>query len=194
MLRNSCSILAASAAFASLAAAAGPVVADPVTALCYRQHRDVVCDVRPGEAKNVSGVSASVGGRPINGVYERFDPGKSTTAWYFLIQQTAHPKDSATAVEQIVKHEGRRNYGVGTFTDKLEQRAAIGASRGEINRVKEIKGLYKSPGDAKTYLFEASNEALEKLTQFPAARKALVLLADGRADFARVPRQGDRDR
>jgi len=167
-------------ALCNLAALSLPAAAEPVSAFCYREHGQVVCDVRPGQAKSVSSITATVNQKEVKGQYEAFDPASRRTAWYFLIQQSANPKDSAQAVSKIANYDGRRDYGVATFADKLDERAPIGASRGDINKLRDK--LTGPAGSDRTYLFQAAREGVAKLVAYPAERKALVLFADGRSD------------
>ena len=189
MSRRWCFVLAL--LILALGAGSSRLAAQQISALCYYEGREAVCDVRPGQAKQVSDITAKVDGKAIQGTsYEPFDRSSRTAAWYFLIQQTANPRDSAQVVDRITQQGGsRRLFGIGTFSDKFEERAALGATPGDIARFKEQRSF--KAGD-RTDLFRSAQDGIEKLTAagIKADRKALVLFADGRADFG----QSGRDR
>lgn len=170
----------------------GPAQAQQAAASCYRERDEVICDVRTDQAKQVRDISATVNAKPVTpkAKYEPFSPSSQISAWYFLIQQTANPRDSARAIERIVKDEGRRNYGVAVFADKLDERIAIGTLPSQIGKLKDSEALKpKPPSDVRTNLFFAANEAINKLAKYPADRRALVLFADGRSSSSEYRQQ-----
>lgn len=163
----------------STVVSAGPAQSQRAVANCTRQQGQLVCDIRTDQAKQINDVSVTVNGKSVERTYEPFDRSPKTTAYYMLIQQSLNPRDAARAIERVAgKVDVRRNYGIATFSDRLTERAALGATEGRIASVKDDKDLYKA--DAKSELFQASIEAINKLSRFSADRKALVLFADGR--------------
>lgn len=167
----------------------GAAEAARLAASCLRDASGVVCDLRSDEALAIQSVAAFSSGQPVAAQFEAFDPAQRTTAWYFLIQQSSHPQDSVRSIERLVKHEGQRSYAIGSFLERLEERAAFGAGEAEIRRLRDSLTVVR---DGRTNLYLSVTDALGKLADIKADRKALVVFADGTSateDFRdRVPR------
>lgn len=168
------------------------LAAQQVSAFCHNEGNETVCDIRPGQAKQVNDITAKVDGKPVpHASYQSFDNGGRVTAWYFLIQQTANPRDSIQVVDRLTQQGGsRRIFGIGTFSDKFEERVALGATAGDVARLKKEQINFKA--NDKTDLFRSVQDAIDKLAAsgIKADRKALVVFADGRTNYG----QSGRDR
>lgn len=165
-------------ALAALAAmGADPASAARLGASCGREGADVVCDLRADEAVAIQSVTATVRGQAVTSELKPFDPAQQSTGWYFLVQQNAHPQDSARAIERMIKFDGKRSYGVASFTEKIEERAPLGAPEADIKRLKDTLVVLRTTN--RTNLYFSANEALAKLNEAKADRKALVLFVDG---------------
>lgn len=183
MTRSFGSIVAGTVALGSLAVSSTAVLAQQVNAYCYRDSRDVVCDVRPGEVKQISSVTATVGGKAVQtSGYEPYDAGAGTAAWYFLIQQSVNAKDSAQVIDRITQQGGsRRIFGVGMFSDNFKELAGLGATSGDIGKIKS----QKFETGSKTDLYRSIQEAVAKLGAqgVKADRKAIVVFGNGSSSW-----------
>jgi hypothetical protein len=110
--------------------------------------------------------------------YDPFNYKLRTPVYLILVQRNAHPKDAASEIEKIVKIEGKRSFGVAAFGERFEESAKLGSTEAEI---KKALGKIKFDKAARTTLYASIREAVQKLAAFPADRKALVVVSDGRS-------------
>jgi len=193
MLRVSRQGLAVVASISLLAIASTAAEAARLAAQCQtvKELGQVHCDVRafdylPHEQLLYSSVTVTRGdGRTITPQsVELFDKSNLSSVWLFLVQETAHPKDSVRALAPLTRAEGKRRYGIAAFSDRVQVLAPLGASENDI-RLAENKVSFRQ--DANTQLYYATKDAITRLANYtidgkPAERKALVLFADGRSD------------
>ena len=141
----------------------------------------ILCEVRAGEPKTFvpSQVTAKIGDTALKAKFENFAGTKRTAAYVFLIQRSAHPKNSEREAIKLLKGlNGQRAFGVYSFSDKLEEHTRLGFnSEADIKR--GLAAVTFTAG-APSVVFNSVKEALEKLAGFTADRKALVLFANGK--------------
>ena len=161
--------------------------AQPVQASCDRDGSDIVCDVRPGNTKQISTVSASVPGKLLEpSSFEYFDQSGRAADYYFIVQHTVPvARDAIQLIERLTKDgAAKRAFGIATFTDRLNEQKPLGTPPGEISKLKELAHFrdISEKNIERVDIYRPALEAIEKLkASGPAgARKALVIMADGR--------------
>jgi hypothetical protein len=183
-----CNFLAPTIVVWGLSVSSTGAIAQAVQAICNREGIEVICDVRPGSTKQISDVSASSSGKLLERTsLEVFDQSGRFAEYYFLIQHTSPlARDAIQAIDRLTKDgSGRRVFGVATFTDRLEEQKALGATAGEFSKLKDsphFRDISERNAD-RVDLYGPALEAIEKLKQsgLNGTRKALVIIADGRS-------------
>jgi hypothetical protein len=165
-----------------------PARANALVAECYRVAADVPpqthCDFRAAEPTEFDKFEVRLGdGRNVSPVaYDPYNFKGRSTAYLFLIQRTSHPRDAVTQIERLLKVEGKRQFGVYTFDERVKELAKLGSSEKELKSALEQVKLLKT---GTTALYSSLREAILTLGDFKADRKAIVLVADGRTDSGR---------
>ena len=163
--------------------------AQQVKGSCVQDGANIVCDIRLNQVKPISDVTAAVAGTRLEPASIKFfELSARSTAYYFLIQLTAPiARDLLQAVDRLTKeNSGKMALGIGTFVERLEERAPIGTAARDIAALKEkILNDVGENNDARVDLYRPALEAVSKLkglaASFDSGRKALVIFADGRS-------------
>lgn len=146
----------------------------------------VSCDLHVTDAVKVDGVKATLKGSkdPLEIRFTPFDPKDQTLSAIFLLQ-VLEPARRATALQMIdavVKiaeaRDGKRRFAAYSVANYLTPLANFSASKADFD--KAVRGLKQEV--VPTQLYQATLEAIEKLSKEPGDRKAIILVGDGNSD------------
>lgn len=142
-----------------------------------------ICDVRSTTRAAIKENEITLtrsGGRDLSFDFVAFQPRVNASAILFLIQTggKSHPNDSAREIKRLIRHEGRRQFGVYTIAGDVTRFTSLGASPEQIDN-----GLSRRRSrESGSALFTALDTALDDLASLEARRRTIVLLGDGSHD------------
>src|SRR5262249_53583121 len=146
----------------------------------------VTCELRATDAVRFERVRASVkgGDREIETRYQPFAGSTKSLAALVLVQimEPARRADASEMHEAVLRiaegRDDRRRFAVYSVGNDLNPIADFGASKGDFERaVRAIRPLR-----VRTQLFKNTLDAVTRLGNEPADRKALIILGDGTSD------------
>ncbi|MGD9830633.1 MAG: FHA domain-containing protein, partial [Hyphomicrobiaceae bacterium] len=149
--------------------------------------RTVSCDLRASEPLAFKAVKVRYGSgkKSLTGTrFTSFDHTKQSTAWLFLIDNSdsRRARTVQKSVEVVMKlaekREGKRQFGLAIFSDKLTVLAPLSATKETFD---EEAGKIKAAGSA-TELYRSVKDAIELMGKEAADRKAVVVISDGKAE------------
>ncbi len=174
-----------------------PAYADKLHTSCTTsvadEKEDIVCQIRSSSGKQPTSVSAELAsGRDITGENEAYQWTKNRSAWYYIVQKTGASEDEFRRMVEFLGRAafivGRQSVGVGTFDDRLEERASLGSFRTQLDRVyRDMRN--ESPQAGTPSMLQAARDAIAKLKDHEADRKAIVLLVNGYSSGSGPSRQ-----
>jgi len=170
-------------------AAAMPAQADTLNAACVsvveNETEDFVCQVRTSAGKKLNSVTAETsGGRGLTADVETYQWTKNRSAWIYLVQKSGV---SSTEYSKMVEFLGRAAFivgrqavGVGTYTDRMSERATLGSFRTQLDRVyRDLRNA--SPESGTPSVLQAARDAIDEIKDYEADRKSIVLLVNDTA-------------
>lgn len=150
------------------------------------EKRTLTCDLRAPGFAELRDVEARFAGEntPLETQFAPFDPDGDGSSTAYLIQ--AMPKARRTTLAQMADavasiadpREGRRRFTAYTFADDLTPVSGSGESRDAF--VRQLVAI--EPASATTHLYKSVEKAVKSLAEETAARKSVVVLADGTSD------------
>ena len=143
----------------------------------------VSCNLWATDAVTFKGVKASIKGRT-DRLDVQFEPRNQTLAVMFMIQMMDPSRRSVMTpmLDTVIKiadpRDSRHRYAAYTVANDLNLVADFASSKGEFDKqVRTVRGAALP-----TQLYKGALEAVAKLAEEKAERKALVILGDGNSD------------
>ena len=146
----------------------------------------LTCELHVTDAVTFQGVKVLAKGRtePIESRFTPYDPKERTLSVMFLMQ-VLEPHRRATAqqmMDAVIKiadaRDGKRRYAAFAVANDLEPLAPFSASKADFDKgVRSLK-LQTLP----TQLYQATLDAIARLSKEPGDRKAIILVGDGNSD------------
>lgn len=146
----------------------------------------VSCDLHVTDAVKFQGVKAVLkgGSEALETKFTPFDPKEQTLSAIFLLQ-IMDPQRRATALQMIdtvlkiaESRDGKRRFAAYSVANYLTPLANFSASKADFD--KAVRGLKQEV--LPTQLYQATLEAIEKLSKEPGDRKAIIIVGDGNSD------------
>ncbi len=155
-------------------------------------NQDVSCDIRfddpqiaPGAADKVEVVWPGANGarEEINN-FLAYNPNSQTSAWLLLFDRSRSlsrntiriiRQDFGSIVNTLRPSE---KMGIATFAGDYKLVSKIGSTRNELSQA--LNGL--RPEGNRTLIYKSAEQAIRDLSAFPADRKALVIVSDGKSE------------
>lgn len=158
----------------------------PGPAAAAKPSYSLSCGLHVTDAVTFQGVKVLAKGRsdPLDSTFAPYDPKQQTLSVMFLLQ-VLEPHRRATAqqmMDAVIKiaeaRDGKRRYAAYAVANDLEQLAPFTASKADFD--KGVRGLKLQT--LPTQLYQATLDAITRLSKEPGDRKAIILVGDGNSD------------